>query len=154
MLTLFRPQYEDLWFRQKMLADEETMSYNRAWGGTIPWPEEKWESWYRHWLVDHEGRRYYRYLKNEDGCYVGEAAYHYDAGLRRFLADILIFSPYRGRGYGSRALELLCAAAKENGVPVLYDEIAADNPAVTLFLRHGFAEESRTEETIILKRVL
>ena len=42
MLTLYEPRYEDLWFRQMMLADEETMAYNRAWGGTIPWPEEKW----------------------------------------------------------------------------------------------------------------
>ena len=38
MLTLHKPGYEDLWFRQKMLGDEETMSYNHAWGGTIPFP--------------------------------------------------------------------------------------------------------------------
>lgn len=42
MLTLYEPKYEDLWFRQMMLADEDTMSYNHAWGGTIPWPEDKW----------------------------------------------------------------------------------------------------------------
>ena len=41
MLTLYEPKYEDLWFRQMMLADEDTMSYHRAWGGTIPWPEDK-----------------------------------------------------------------------------------------------------------------
>ncbi len=28
MLTLYEPNYEDLWFRQMMLADEDTMSYN------------------------------------------------------------------------------------------------------------------------------
>ena len=41
MLTLYEPQYEDLWFRKMMLADEDTMSYHRAWGGTIPWLEDK-----------------------------------------------------------------------------------------------------------------
>lgn len=46
MLTLYEPKYEDLWFRQMMLADEDTMSYNHAWGGTIPWPEDKWSGWY------------------------------------------------------------------------------------------------------------
>ncbi len=35
MLTLYEPKYEDLWFRKMMLADEDTMSYNHAWGGTI-----------------------------------------------------------------------------------------------------------------------
>ena len=36
MLTLYEPKYEDLWFRQMMLEDEDTMSYNHAYGGTIP----------------------------------------------------------------------------------------------------------------------
>ena len=29
-LALYEPKYEDLWFRQMMLADEDTMSYHRA----------------------------------------------------------------------------------------------------------------------------
>ena len=33
-----------------MLADEETMSYNHAWGGTIPWPEDQWKDWYDCWI--------------------------------------------------------------------------------------------------------
>ena len=40
-----------------MLADEDTMSYNHAWGGTIPWPEDQWKDWYDHWIVDHNGKR-------------------------------------------------------------------------------------------------
>ena len=61
MLTLYEPKYEDLWFRQMMLADEDTMSYNHAWGGTIPWPEDKWSGWYDYWIACHEGKRYYFY---------------------------------------------------------------------------------------------
>ena len=30
MLALYEPKYEGLWFRQMMLADEDTMSYHRA----------------------------------------------------------------------------------------------------------------------------
>ena len=55
---------------------------------------------------------------------------------------------------GSEALGLLCAAAAENGIDELYDDIAADNPAVGLFLKHGFSETGRTEDKIILKKVL
>ena len=154
MLTLYEPKYEDLWFRQRMLADEETMSYNHAWGGTIPWPKEKWACWYDDWIVNHEGKRYYRYLKDMDGQYVGEIAYHYDAERKHKTASVIIYSPYRRKGYGGEALDLLCAAAKSNGAAVLYDDIAIDNPAVRLFLKHGFMEECRTEEIIYLRKEL
>lgn len=154
MLALYEPEYEDLWFRQMMLADEDTMSYNRAWGGTISFPKEKWRDWYNCWITERDGGRYYRYLVGRDGRFVGEIAWHYDEELRGNTANVIIWSKERGKGYGSLALELLCAAAKENGITELYDDIAADNPAIGLFLRHGFAEESRTEDKIILKRRL
>ena len=154
MLTLYKPKYEDLWFRQMMLADEDTMSYNHAWGGTIPWPEDQWKDWYDHWIVNHNGKRYYRYLKNQDGQYVGEIAYHCDADIHHETANVIIYSQYRRKGYGSEALELLCAAAKNNGIRVLYDDIAIDNPAIGLFFQHGFTEEYRTEDRIFLKKEL
>ena len=154
MLTLYEPRYEDLWFRQRMLADEETMSYNRAWGGTIPWPEEKWAGWYAHWVLHPEGKRYYRYLQDRDGSFVGEIAYHVDDETTRVTASVIIYAPCRRKGYGGEALDLLCSAAKSNGVAVLYDDIAADNPAVRLFLKHGFTEASRTADIIWLRKEL
>ena len=154
MLTVYEPKYEDLWFRQMMMADEETMSYNHAWGGTIPFPEEDWKEWYDYWVSNNEGRRYYRYLKDEAGSYVGEIAYHFDSDINRYMANVIIFSASRGKGYGSRALDMLCDAAKEKGITALYDDIAIDNPAITMFLEHGFAEEYRTEEIVMLKKEL
>lgn len=153
MLEAVVPAYEDLWFREKMLADEETMSYNHAWGGTIPFPREKWRDWYDHWIVRHGNRRFYRYLKDGNG-FTGEIAYHYDPGYDGYVADVIVFSAFRGRGYGARGLELLCAAAKENGIGTLYDDIAVDNPAVGMFLKQGFYEERRTEDRIILRKDL
>ena len=154
MITLYKPEYEDLRFRQTMLADAETMSYNHAWGGTVEFPETDWAEWYDRWIVRTEGRRFYRYLKNESGEFVGEAAYHYDPELGCHVADVIVYAKYRGRGYGGQALDLLCLAAKENGLSVLYDNIAADNPATGFFLRRGFTEEYRTDEIIMLNKVL
>ncbi len=102
MLTLYEPKYEDLWFRQMMLADEDTMSYNHAWGGTIPWPEDKWSGWYDYWITCHEGKRYYRYLKNKDGQYVGEISYHYDAEIQHEIANVIIYSKYKKTVMGVR----------------------------------------------------
>ena len=105
-------------------------------------------------MINHEGKRYYRYLKDDVGQYVGEIAYHYDAEIKHEIANVIIYSPYRRKGYGGEALDLLCSAAKDHGVAVLYDDIAIDNPAIKLFLSHGFTEESRTEEKIYLRKML
>ena len=153
-LSLYKPEYKDLKFRQQMLSDEETMKYNHAWGGTISFPEVRWQEWYDRWIVHTEGDRYYRYLKNEDEEFVGEIAYHFDCDLNGYIADVIVHAKYRNRGYGGQALEMLCDVARENGVSVLYDDIAIDNPAIGLFLKHGFSEEYRTKEKIVLKKEL
>lgn len=86
--------------------------------------------------------------------FIGEIAYHHDETEDMWLADVIIVASYRGHGYGSEALRLLCEAAKKNGILILRDNIAIDNPAIRLFLRAGFEEEYRTEEIIMLKKVL
>ena len=50
MLDLYTPQFEDLWFRKLFMSDEATMSYNHNCGGTIDFPESKWQGWYERWI--------------------------------------------------------------------------------------------------------
>lgn len=158
MIVLYQPRLEDLWFREKFMSDEATMSYNHAWGGTIPFPESKWPGWYDDWVTNHDNKRFYRYLLRPEPDkldeFVGEAAYHFDEDRRIWIADVIVASMYRGRGYGSQGLNLLCRAAAENGIDVLYDDMAIDNPALSMFLKNGFCEEYRTDEIIMLKKEL
>ena len=155
MVILHEPALSELWFRQAYLNDPETMSYNHAWGGVIPFPREEWEGWYEHWLVRHEGRRFFRYLKDsETGSFLGEIAYHYDGSRAIWLADVIVKDEYRGRGFGTEGLRLLCEEAAKRGVDFLYDDIALDNPGIGIFLKAGFAEEYRTAEVIMLKKDL
>lgn len=154
MLETYEPKFEDLWFRQQMLEDEETMSYNKAWGGTIPFPLEKWEGWFDDWVANHYNRKYYRYLKNEEGTFVGEIAYHFDSQYDGYVANVIIYFKYRNNGYGSLGLRMLCDAAKENGIISMYDDIAIDNPAISIFLKQGFVEQYRTDAIILLKKDL
>ena len=155
MIVLYRPELKDLWFRERCLADPATMSYNRAWGGTISFPESRWEEWYDRWVVRQENGRFYRYLRDTDtNVFVGEIAYHYDEEEEKWLADVIVAAEYRGRGYGTAGLALLCRAAKENGIAVLWDNIARDNPAIGLFRKAGFLEEYQTDELIMLRKTL
>ena len=155
MLECYRPEPEDLWFREKLLGDEATMSYNRRWGGTIPFPESRRSLWYDAWLVHHEDCRFYRYLRDtETGGFVGEIAFRFDPERGLWLADVIVAASCRGRGCGTQGLRLLCREAARRGVDVLYDEIAVDNPGISLFRKAGFTEVLRTDESILLKKDL
>lgn len=155
MVNFYKPRKKDLWFRKQLLSDEETMSYNRAWGGTIPFPEEKWDNWYEYWIAKNENKRFYRYLYDEETkTFVGEAAYHYDTGYNVYIADIIVLKKNRGKGYGKQGLLLLCEYAKLNGITELYDNIAIDNSSIKLFLKNGFIEAYRNDKIIMLKKKL
>lgn len=155
MLKLYEPKLEDLWFRQCLMGDEDTMAYNRAWGGIIPFPKEKWEKWYAYYLKGNEGKRFYRYLFDAQvNEYIGEVAYHYDVAKGLFICDIIVLVKYRGRGYGTEGLKLLCESALKNGVLTLYDNIAVDNPSLWLFIQNGFVIEYQNDEVVMVKKTL
>ncbi len=154
-MILHKPCLEELSFRQELLADEATMSYNHAYGGCIDFSREKWEKWYEKWLNSNNERYFYRYLyEMESKIFVGECAFRFDEGDSRWYCDVIVHAKHRGKGYGRVALNLLCEAAKANGLAELYDNIAIDNSAIGLFLRCGFTEVSRDEEAILVKKIL
>lgn len=155
MIRLYTPEPEDLSFRQRLLSDAETMSYNKKWGGTIDFHKERQQGWYDRWIANHGNKRFYRYLQDsQTNEFVGEIAYHLDEDREVYIADVIVLAKYRGKGYGSEGLRLLCNAARENGIKILYDDIAIDNPAISLFLKNGFYEEYRTDDYIMLKKIL
>lgn len=155
MLKLVKPELKEMTFRQKLLADRATMSYNRAYGGTIDFPRSRWESWYQKWVGNGDPKYFYRYLYcPELLAYVGEAAYHFEPETGRYLCDVIIHHTYRRRGFGAEGLELLCRAAKERGIQALYDDIAADNPAVELFLKCGFEAVHRDQTVCMVRKKL
>ena len=83
--------------------------------------------------------RYYRYLKDDaNKVFVGEISYHFDKLRNIYICDVIIKAEFRKQGFGTQGIQLLCEAAKANGVEALYDNIAADNSSVHLFLKNGF----------------
>lgn len=154
MIKIYIPKYKDLWFRERLLSDSDTMSYNNAWGGTIDFSESKWQRWYNCWIEKPDGKMFYRYLVNENNEFVGEIAYHLDDVENKYLASVIIYSKYRGIGYGREGLKLLCSSAKNNGLRSLYDNIALESSAINLFLECGFTEEYRTKDIVMLKKDL
>lgn len=154
MIRFHKPLLEELRFRQQLLSDEQTMAYNDRWGGAVGFPQDRWADWYSRW-VEHPDRRFYAYLySEEEKAFVGEAAYHFDEELDGCIVDVIVHSRYRGRGYGTQGLQLLCEQGRRDGLEALYDDIADDNPSLFLFLKNGFERVRDTEEGILVKKVL
>lgn len=153
-LVLYKPKIEDLWFREKMLSDPATMSYNEKWGGPISFPDEKWSAWYGTWIGNGDPDRYYRYLfEDETDQFVGEVSYHFDENGRCFC-DVIVFAEYRGQGYGGTGLDMICDVARNRSIEIIYDEIAEGNPSLAMFLSHGFEEIEKTENGTLVRKFL
>ena len=86
-----------------------------------------------------------------EGCFVGEIAYRYDSGFQAYIVNLLVEAKHRGKGYGRQGLRLLLETAEANGITRLCDTIAADNPAVALFLDSGFTEVWRNDDCIMVE---
>lgn len=117
MLELYQPKPEDLWFRQQMLADPDTMHYNANWNvlydgyhrdtGCVDFPQAEWADWYARW-IGHEPERFYAYIrKASDGAWIGEVNFHYTPDKAWWDMGIVLYAPYRGRGYATPALKLM-----------------------------------------------
>lgn len=154
MLTCVKPKFDELSYRQKWLSDEKTMAYNQKWGGTISFPEEKWESWYERWIINPD-RKFYAYLySEEEKDYVGEISFRYDESYDEIIASVIIDDAYRHHGYGKAGLSLLCDQANRMGYRSICDDIAIDNPSVSMFLKEGFYEVFRNDSIIMVRKEL
>ena len=92
------------------------------------------------------------YAFEEDGVIVGTAL------VREFTDDppgydlqqFMIGGPYQNRGYGSRALQLILDALREEG---RYDHVElcvkkADTEAIRLYGKHGFVDSGYVDESL------
>lgn len=151
-LELYVPKLEDLWFRRKMMADPETMSYNANWdvdydgyhreSGCIDFPASAWAGWYENW-VDNEPERFYAYIRRAaDGAWLGEVSFRYVPEKDWWDMGIVLHAPYRGLGYSVPALRLMLDHAfRDCGVSRLYNEFEVTRPrALPVHLAVGFRE--------------
>ena len=76
MIKLVVPSLEDMWFREQLINDEKTIEFNKKWGGTIHFPKDKWESWYDYWVRNPDGKRFYRYILDDNNMFVGDEVHH------------------------------------------------------------------------------
>ena len=153
-LELYIPKLEDLWFYQKMMSDPETMSYNAGWDveydgyhrdtGCIDYPDEVLADWYDGW-VGNEPDCFYAYIKRcSDGVWIGDVNFHYTPEKDWWDMGIVIYAPYRGKGYAVPALKLMLDHAfRDCGISRIHNDFAIERNEVAAWKTHrkaGFKE--------------
>lgn len=151
-LKLHTPSIREMEYRQKLLAQPETMAYNRgqmldAEGydcatGCIDFPIADWRYWRDVWLW-REPSRYSAYILDEEtGEFVGEVCYYYDMEADAHGTGIIVEHCHRRHGYGTAALRLLAEHAFAHPeVDRLFVDLPHDrDDAIRMYLTAGFRE--------------
>ena len=149
-VELYIPKLEDLWFYQKMMSDPETMSYNDPWGGCIDYPDEVLPDWYARW-VGQEPKRFYAYIKrSSDGAWIGDVNFHYTPERDWWDMGIVIYAPFRGKGYAVPALKLLLDHAfRVCGISRLHNDFETTRDAAWAIHRKVGFKEMGLEDGIL-----
>ena len=150
LVELYIPKLEDLWFYQKMMSDPETMSYNDPWGGCIDYPDEVLPDWYANW-VGKEPERFYAYIKrSSDGAWIGDVNFHYTPERDWWDMGIVIYAPFRGKGYAVPALKLLLDHAfRDCGISRLHNDFETTRDAAWSIHRKVGVKEMGVEDGIL-----
>lgn len=88
------------------------------------------------------------YLIEDSGHAIGYVILSFDfsleyAGKKSWVDEFYVQGEFRGRGIGSLALEFAGRAARDHGAKVMHLEVRRDNPALRLYLRHGYQPHDR-----------
>ncbi|TDT45654.1 GNAT family N-acetyltransferase [Fonticella tunisiensis] len=147
-LYLHIPSFEEFDYRQKILFQPDTMSYNKGCElgldnydnetGCIDFRKEYWKDWFSRWINNTPDRYYAYIIKSDENIPIGEVALRYVDGENAYCASIIIEAKYRGYGYGEEALRLL--------IDVAFHELNAKR------IFHNFPK-TRVSAEIVFKKV-
>lgn len=149
-LYFYIPLIEELTYRQKLMSQPDTMSYNAGYDigfkgydkntGCIDFPRNVWNEWYSY-MVNSKPRCFYAYITRvEDNVFIGEVNIHLNNEKKWYEMGIVLESKYRGMGYSTEALEKLLEVAfcEYNALAVHNDFENTREAAIAIHKKAGF----------------
>lgn len=147
-MKLHIPTKDELWFKKEIKEDPKTMDYNAGYDvsfdgydyndGTIVTDIKELNNvWFPKW-INNWPTNYYTYIKDED-VFVGEIYAKWDNEKQAYEIGVVIKAEYRGNGYASRAIGLLCKQLKKLGAKKLFHELPMSRvDAIKADINNGF----------------
>ena len=88
------------------------------------------------------------YLVQEENTLIGYLVICFDYSLEyggkgAWIDELFVEASHRGKGIGTRLLDLAEAASREHNAKFLHLEVNRGNPAIELYRRRGFADHHR-----------
>lgn len=158
-LELYIPQEKDMWFARQMYEDRDTMAYNAGWPisysgyhpdtGCIDFPENRWADKIKRFTADGADSFYAFVRETETGTFVGEVNFQHTASKKWHDMGVVLYAPFRGKGYGGPVLELLLRQAfLKRGVERLHNSFEAErDSALAIHRRAGFRQVGTSQWT-------
>ncbi|MGL5149752.1 MAG: GNAT family N-acetyltransferase [Clostridium sp.] len=123
-IYFYIPKLEELTYRQKIMSQPDTMSYNKGYDvsyegyhrdtGCIDFPQDKWQKWYCN-RVDKKPKYFYAYIvRKEDNSFIGEVNLNLNSKDKCYDMGIVIEAKYRGMSYSLDVLKKLMKVAFED----------------------------------------
>lgn len=154
-IELHIPNENELEYRQYLISDKETMSYNIGYGddgtGCYYQTIEQVQEWYKNWNNGKDN--YYAYIiRKEDNTPIGEVDIHWIGYCQKYIIGIVIEAKYRGKGYAEETLSLLCNVAfNKLNLDAIYDDFPTTRTvAEKVFSKVGFVRED--DEFVVLTK--
>lgn len=164
-IELYIPSPTDMWFVRQMQEDPATMAYNAGWDvcydgyhpdtGCIDFPEAEWAEKVGRWVGRELDRFYALVREKESGAFIGEVNYHYTPSDDCCEIGVVLYAPFRGRGYGLPALELLLHRAfVVNGIERLHNSFEEGrDPGLAIHRKAGFRQAAVSEAIRFGKKI-
>ncbi|QMS85464.1 GNAT family N-acetyltransferase [Candidatus Xianfuyuplasma coldseepsis] len=148
---LKQPTYDDLMYTKRLWEDEETMAFNKKWGGTIVFPKEEWMSFYERYCIDDPHYVYY-HIYNNNHEFIGEVSSRSSDLITHHL-NIKVLASMRGHQHGYHALNAyLEYLFNTPHATIVVDDVASDNQgAIHLLKKCGFIIEKENSEIVYMR---
>ena len=96
-------------------------------------------------MVGQEPERFYAYIKRSaDGAWIGDVNFHYNPAKDWWDMGIVLYAPYRGKGYAVPALKLMLEHAfRDCGISRIHNDFEVARNEISAWETHrraGFRE--------------
>ena len=96
-------------------------------------------------VVGQEPERFYAYIKRSaDGAWIGDVNFHYNPAKDWWDMGIVLYAPYRGKGYAVPALKLMLEHAfRDCGISRIHNDFEVARNEISAWETHrraGFRE--------------